>query len=211
VQVIGGLVYVSNVPCQYGVDIVFRRNCFYAGIPNKYVSREWGDYRVTSDNARAVKIAKYLSENRPARGAFFYGATGTGKTYLAALVAMDYVRDGYAVAFYDMPALFESIKRTFDSEESTSELLNRICESELLVLDDMGAERVTDWTSEQLYLIINRRYNANRPLVATANFDLEGLERRLGNDLNAHRIISRLKEMCVQAFFGHDDWRSSRC
>lgn len=208
-HVLDGLVYISNIPCQFGVDNEFRGDCLEAGVPEKFIGRELSDYRITADNARAAKIAKGFTANRPKRGVFFYGATGTGKTFLAAIIAQSFIRDGKRVAFYDMPSLFDAIKHTFDAKESTADFLNRVCDSDLLVLDDMGTERVTDWTAEQLYLIVNRRYNANRPLVATSNFDFNGLERRLGNDLTARRIVSRLEEMCAQAFFGTVDRRIS--
>ena len=208
-QAIDGLIYVTNIPCQFGVDSAFRLDCLKSGVPEKFIGRELCDYRITSDNARTAKMAKGFIENRPKRGVFFYGATGTGKTFLAAIIAQSFIRDGKRVAFFDMPALFDAIKHTFDTNESTADFLNKVCNADLLILDDMGTERVTDWTSEQLYLIVNRRYNANRPLVATSNFDLAGLERRLGNDLTARRITSRLEEMCAQAFFGTVDRRTA--
>lgn len=206
-QVINGLVYVSNVPCEFGIASEFRFKCFQAGIPQRFVGREFSDYRIAPTNDRAVKIARGFIEKRPGRGLYLYGTTGTGKTFLASLIAQSFIRDGKNVAFYDMPALLGAIKNTFDTQESTSALIDRICKTDLLILDDMGAERVTDWTTEQLYLIVNRRYNEGRPLIATSNFDFSGLGRRLGNDLTAQRIVSRLVEMCAQAFFGTVDGR----
>lgn len=205
--VVEGTVYVSNLPCKYGINHFLRANCITAGIPEKYIGREFGDYHVTSDNARAVKIAKYLADNKPARGAYLYGGTGSGKTFLAALIAQSYVRDGRHVVMRDIPSLLHDIKSTFDSKVSTADFVGNICDADLLVLDDMGVEKVTDWSAETLYLIVNARYNANRPLIATANYDLGGLERRLGSDLTARRIVSRIKEMCAEAFFGTKDWR----
>ena len=208
-HVINGLVYISNIPCRFGVDNEFRGICLKSGVPEKFIGRELSDYRITGDNSRAAKLAKGFIENRPKRGVFFYGATGTGKTFLAAIIAQSFIRDGKRVTFYDMPSLYDAIKHTFDTNESTAAFIDNVCDSDLLILDDMGTERVTDWTSEQLYLIVNRRYNANRPLIATSNFDFAGLERRLGNDLTARRIVSRLEEMCAQAFFGTVDRRTS--
>lgn len=208
--VVDGLVYVTNAPCVFGIDHELRRQCLKAHVPERFVGRDLSDYRVTSDNGRAVKIAKYICDNKPARGMFMYGATGTGKTFLAALIAMSYLRDGRRVKFFDMPGLLDRIKSTFDAKESTADFVDEICTADLLILDDMGAEKVTEWSVEQLYLIVNRRYNANRPLVATSNFDFNGLNRRLGGDNTSQRIVSRLQEMCAEAFFGTIDRRISK-
>ena len=208
VTVAEGVAYVSNIPCKFGVDHEFRCQCVNAGVPEKYIGGELGDYRVTSDNDRAVKIAKYMIDNRPNRGAFFYGGCGTGKTYLASLIAQGYLHAGLTVRFFDMPGLLTDIKDTFDTKRSTGQLLDEICDCALLVVDDMGAEKVTEWSVEQLYLIVNQRYNRGLPMVATSNFDLNTLEKRLGDDITARRITSRLST-CYQAFFGKKDWRSS--
>lgn len=208
VTVRSGAAYVINVPCKYGVDHAYRCRCVRAGVPDRYIGMELSDYRVTSDNERAVKIAKHLCTNKPDKGAFMYGGCGTGKTFLASLIAQSYLREGLSVAFYDMPGLLNSIKGTFDTRESTRDFLDEICTCRLLVIDDMGAEKVTDWSVEQLYFVVNARYNLGKPLVCTSNFDLDGLEKRLGSDITARRITSRIKEMCFQAFFGTKDWRS---
>lgn len=212
VTVVEGRVYITNVPCVYGIDQALRCDCTDAGIPDRYIGRDLSDYRVTTDNARAVKIAKYFIENKPRRSAFFYGSTGSGKTFLASLIAQSYVRDGLKVVMRDIPQLLTDIKATFDSKApdpkiSTTGFIDGVCNCDLLILDDMGTEKVTDWTSEMLYLIVNARYNKNRPLIAAANYDLDGLERRLGGDLTARRITSRIKEMCIEACFGTVDRR----
>lgn len=207
VEIVKGSLCVTSVPCPYSVNYDFRHTCRRAGIPDRYVGYELGGYRVTADNERAVKIAKYFCDNKPNRGLFLYGACGTGKTLLAAIIAQNYLRDGLNVKFFDMPGLLTDIKATFDSKTSTATFLDEICKADLLVVDDIGVEKVTDWSIEQLYLIVNRRYNSNRPLICTSNYDSNGLNRRLGDDITARRIISRLKEMCVEAFFGARDRR----
>lgn len=209
VTVVDGVAYVSNVPCAFGVDHDFRCRCVNAGVPEKYIGGELGNYRVTSDNDRAVKIAKYMIEHQPKRGAFLYGGCGTGKTYLASLIAQGFLRAGLTVRFFDMPGLLARIKDTFDTKQSTGALLDDVCQCDLLVIDDMGAEKVTEWSVEQLYLVVNQRYNRGLPMVGTSNFDLNGLEKRLGDDITARRIVSRLS-VCYQAFFGKKDWRLQR-
>ena len=178
-----------------------------AQIPAKYIGKTFDDYRETSENSEAVQIAHWLVDEKPNKGAFFYGDVGTGKTLLAAIVAQEFMRDFRTVIFGDMPSLLTDIKSTFGTNK-TSELLERLISVDLLVLDDIGAEKVTDWSAEQLYLLVNGRYNGDKPVLVTSNYDFAGLTERFGGDILAKRITSRLSEMTVQAFFGTKDWRT---
>lgn len=198
---------IALAPCPFGVDMYIVSKCDDAGIPERYGACSRDDYKVTDVNQRAVKIADAMISGQFKRGAFFYGSTGSGKTFLASIIAKEFIRQGKRVVFRDMPTLLTDIKSTFDGKSSTRNFLNDICRCDLLVLDDAGAEKVTEWSVEQLYLIVNRRYNLDKRLIVTANFDMSAFERRLGGDMVARRITSRLKEMCAQAFFGTVDAR----
>ena len=179
-------------------------------IPRKYVGKTFDDYQVTPDNRRAVKIARWLVNEKPTTGAYFYGGVGTGKTFLASIVAQEFIRVAQSVIFGDVPSLLTDIKATFD-KGTTSDLLKRYCACDLLILDDIGAEQVTDWSVAQIYLIVNARYSANLPTLATSNCDFNGLVNRYGGDIVAKRIVSRLKETTAQAFFGTTDRRNLTC
>lgn len=203
--------YQGGVYCQYGIAQLKRRACLKAKIPDRYIGKTFSDYQTTTDNAEAVKIAKWYTANKPARSLYLYGECGTGKTYLASLIAQDF----QGVIFGDVPDLMARLKETFDNG-GTEALLKRYTTCSLLILDDIGTGKVTDWHVGTLYQIINARYNADKPLIVTSNYDLDDLRGRLtvkdknGNIIDAFtakRIISRLSEMCIQAFLGLKDRR----
>jgi DNA replication protein DnaC len=102
-----------------------------------------------------------------------------------------------------MPKLLTRIRRTYDDgpgEQTYAELFERLATVDLLHIDDLGAENRTEWVLEQLYSLINERYEAQRSLIVTSNQDYGGLEDALGA-----RIVSRLSDMCeALPLFGED-------
>lgn len=105
------------------------------------------------------------------RGLWFHGTVGTGKTTLALLVAKAARDAGHSVAVYSMPLLFAELRNTFgdDSKDTHLAFFRRLCEVDLLVLDDVGAERQTEWVLEQLYSLVNERWQDQRSIVVTSN------------------------------------------
>lgn len=158
-----------------------------------------------SDMARQPGLAAVVAEVRgycesiernldEGRGMWLTGDVGTGKTSLAMLVSKAALDAGRTVAIYSTPDLLSRIRRTFDSsdgEESYSSFFRRLTSVDLLHLDDLGAERRTDWVLEQLYAVIDRRYNDERSIVFTTNLEEEPLREQLGG-----RVVSRLIQMC---------------
>jgi DNA replication protein DnaC len=154
--------------------------------------------RVVRDFAAAVD-----ERLRAGRGLWLMGDVGTGKTTLATLVSKAALAAGATVAIYSLPDLVRQIRRTYDEGAGLSdvELIDRLAAVELLQLDDLGAERTSDWVLEQLYSIVNARYEAERSIVLTTNIsDLDELRRQVGE-----RTVSRLTEMCeLIPVFGAD-------
>jgi DNA replication protein DnaC len=105
------------------------------------------------------------------RGLWFDGPVGTGKTSLAILVAKAAKEAGRSYAVYPVPRLLAEIKRTFDRDASDTYLgfFRRLCTVDVLVLDDLGAEKQTEWVLEQLYSIVNERWQDRRSIVVTTN------------------------------------------
>jgi DNA replication protein DnaC len=126
------------------------------------------------------------------RGLWFMGPPGTGKTTLAMLVSNAALKAGRSVAIYSLPRLLNEIRDTHRAERSHVALLDRLTEVDLLHIDDVGAERTTDWVLEELYSIVNGRYADQRSMVITTNI----LDREALCDQITARTVSRLTEMC---------------
>jgi DNA replication protein DnaC len=146
-------------------------------------------------------IAERLTEGR---GLWLMGDVGTGKTTLAMLVSKAAVEAGHTVAIYSLPRLLARIRRTYDAdpgEDSYLAFFHRLTSVDLLHLDDLGAEKRSDWVLEQLYAIVDERYESQRSMVVTTNLDQAALEEQIGP-----RTVSRLVEICGDPLplFGED-------
>jgi len=137
------------------------------------------------------------------RGLWFTGDVGTGKTTLAMLVSRAALDAGRSVAIYSLPRLLAEIRKTFDegSERSHLDLLERLAAVDLLHVDDVGAERTSEWVLEELYSIVNARYEDERAMVITTNLPHDRLIEQIGE-----RTVSRLVEICGDPLplYGHD-------
>ena len=128
------------------------------------------------------------------RGMWFFGSSGTGKTTLSMLISKTVLEAGRSVAIYSLPKLLSRIRQTYDAEigeQSYTEFFERLATVDLLHLDDLGAEKQSEWVLEQLYALVNERYERQRSLIVTSNFEDDQLEEQLGP-----RIVSRLVEIC---------------
>ena len=211
-----GKLKIETALCRVWREKAYKEQCDRAGIPNRYIERTFADYQVTADNERAVKLAHWFTSEPRDKGLYLFGGAGAGKTFLASLIARECVLQSKGVVFGDVPELLERIKKTFNKswgyEEPTlsgEQILDLYYRTPLLILDDFGAGQITEWTVGVLYQIVNTRYNAGKPMIVTSNYDLKGLGERLSrqDEFGGQRIISRLKEMCAQAFLGTKDRR----
>jgi len=135
------------------------------------------------------------------RGLWFMGPVGTGKTTLAMLVSKAALKAGRSVAIYSLPRLLNEIRETHRAERSHVDLLDRLTAVDLLHVDDVGAERTTDWVLEELYSIVNARYEDQRSIVITTNI----LDREALCEQISERTVSRLTEICEELpLIGHD-------
>jgi DNA replication protein DnaC len=151
---------------------------------------------MSPDIQRPVRqYIRALDENLDeGKGLCFLGDVGTGKTSLAMFVSKAALEAGRSVAIYSLPRLLTTIRTTFsdDSVQSHAQLLEKLAAVDLLHLDDLGAENTTPWVLEELYSIINTRYEEQRSIVVTTNItDPEELRTQIGP-----RTVSRLDEMC---------------
>jgi DNA replication protein DnaC len=155
---------------------------------------------VTEVRAFVEEIDERLDRGR---GLWLFGDTGTGKTTLAMLVSKKALEAGRSVAIYSLPKLLARIRRTYDSEpggDSYLAFFERLTSVDLLHIDDLGAEKRSDWVLEQLYALINERYETERSVLVTTNLPHEELEEQIGT-----RTVSRLSQICDEVpLFGAD-------
>jgi DNA replication protein DnaC len=197
------------VPCRCRPQRVERRRAssLSAVIPRKYRGASFDRPPVTDMPAPQVQVVKrfvrQIDENLDSgRGLWFYGSVGTGKTTLAMLVSRAALDAGRSVAIYSLPRLLAEIRATFesDSEGSYVDFLDRLAAVDLLHVDDVGAERTSDWVLEQLYAIVNARYEDERAVIITTNLERDELV-----DQIRERTVSRLEEMCTLVpLYGED-------
>ncbi len=184
-------------------------------VPRRYMDLSWDRHPLTQlardplngDSVRRVRryctdIHTNLAEGR---GLWLMGHTGTGKTTLGYMIAATASQTQHSVLSFNAVALLNRIRATFDaaSRETTDEVIATLAEVELLHIEDLRVVRPTEWVLEQLYLIVNARYEERRAIVFTSDVDSDAdgplelphpraaLEPHVGT-----RTFSRLLEMC---------------
>jgi DNA replication protein DnaC len=140
------------------------------------------------------------------RGLWLMGDVGTGKTTLAMIVSKAAAEAGRSVAIYSMPRLLARIRRTYDAErgeDSYLDFFDRLTSVDLLHIDDLGAEKRSDWVLEQLYAIVDERYQSQRSMIVTSNYGYDRLDEL--KDQIGDRVVSRLTEICEELqLYGQD-------
>lgn len=188
---------ITAGPCAIWQERVLRDALMAAGVGRRFLGCRFENYRPATEAQRAALLAcrGYAAgfRERPEPGLFLAGPAGTGKTHLAVAVAAGATNQAQDdVRMVLVPRLLAAIRESFgrNNSEQAGRLLCEARTAELLILDDLGAERVTEWVREQLFLLIHDRYESMRPVVVTTNDTPETLEEQVGP-----RIVSRLMEM----------------
>jgi DNA replication protein DnaC len=160
--------------------------------------------RTAPEQIRLVRrYVAAIEENIDAgRGLWMQGDIGTGKTTLAMLISKSALEAKRSIAVYSLPRLLSVLRESMDSDDGLLGFMDRLTAVDLLHIDDLGAENRTDWVMEQLYSIVNARYEAERAIIATTNLMPNELSERLGA-----RTVSRLAQICGELIplYGKDD------
>ena len=131
------------------------------------------------------------------RGLWFTGDVGTGKTTLAMLISKAAMAADRTVAIYSLPRLLALLRDTYqdDAQYSLNELIDRLSAVDLLHVDDVGAEQTSPWVLEQLYTIVNTRYEDGKAILLTTNLVTQAGDAALMEQIG-ERTVSRLYEIC---------------
>jgi len=168
-------------------------------IPRRYRDVSLEIARNDGVNPVVLKVVgDFLEEIEPrldkGQGLWLAGGVGAGKTALAMLVSKTAIEAGRTVAIYSLPKLLARIRATYEKDlggDSYTQFFDRLISVDLLHVDDLGVEKRSDWVLEQLYAVVNERYETERSMVVTTNLEQPALEEHIGE-----RTVSRLIEIC---------------
>jgi DNA replication protein DnaC len=186
-----------------------------ARIPNRFLHCDFDNFEALCPSVnRARAITEKFIEEFPVVdvGLLFLGRCGVGKTHLAVGALKGLIKKGIPGLFYDFRDLLKEIQDSYNPNTHTSELaiLAPVFEAEVLVLDELGASKPTEWVQETITHIINKRYNDKKVTIFTSNY----LDMPIGSsydetltDRVGVRLRSRLHEMCRHVMIEGDDYR----
>ena len=153
----------------------------------------------------AKRYAEHFSElAMTGQGLLFWGNVGTGKTFLAGCIANALLDKKIPVLMTSFPKILNALGGLYSAERN--EYLASLNRYSLLVIDDMGIERESQYTLETVYVVIDERYMSCKPFIITTNIQLETLKNP--HDLEHARIYDRIMERCMPVFFGGRNYRS---
>lgn len=188
-----------------------------SGIKKRYLSRTIDSFSVTAENKRSFEVATdYIKNFREyftqGKGLYLEGPCGTGKTHLAIAIALAIINTGVPVICKTSIDILGDIKRCYErnSEVTEEEVLEAYKTVDLLIIDDLGKEQVTEWSVPVLYSILNERYEALLPTIITTNYNTTALAEKLsvrGDTETATAIISRFVESSKRVTMAWADYR----
>ncbi len=166
----------------------------YAGVPRNFADAKLNNYRrLPGTEAAYAAVKGYLlsrQENiKAGNGLILYGPTGSGKTHLACAVLNCALEDGYCAAYWCVPQMLEMLMPGGDEAEQQM-ILDKALLSRVLLLDDLGAEKSSEWTRKELTIILDSRWRENRPTIITTNLLPDEELRRDCGDRSYSRLMS---------------------
>lgn len=169
----------------------------------------FGNFKPTKYNARNLKLCQRYAEKfdlmlEKNQGLLFWGDVGTGKSFAAACIANYLLERKIPVIMTSFVKLLEVIQASREEEPA---ILNRLGYAKLVIFDDLGAERGTDYALEKVYNIIDSRYRKGLPMILTTNLTIEEMKRDM--DTRYSRIYDRIFEICYPMQFTGPSWRKT--
>lgn len=170
-----------------------------SGFPDKEM-HEWTFANDDMENEQLTKAMKRYVENFPelkkqGKGLLLYGNVGRGKTYAACEVANALIDKGYSVMVTNFSRILNTLQGTFEKQD----YLDKLNGYSLLVIDDLGIERGTEFSKEQVYNVIDSRYRAGKPMIITTNLSIEQIKNPA--DIEDRRVYDRILERCFPIEF----------
>src|SRR5215204_476309 len=184
-----------------------------SGLSKRMKGYSLANFKIDASNAAGrawTKANDYVNnwrENQEAgKGLYFCGGVGTGKTHLAVAVMNEIIQTKRVPSlFVTVPELLDNIRGTYnDPGRNLDEWMDAVKNADLLVLDDLGSERATQWVQERLYVIVNHRYREALPTIFTSNTGPKDLAVQLGE-----RTASRMISMCEWISLEGEDYRET--
>lgn len=166
---------------------------------------KFDNFEINNSNKKAFNNLKNYSEklvnNIEKKGLILVGNNGVGKTHLACIIVNKFIENGIPVIYGTLINLLAELRNSYEIDNSISEMeIIKLYENvDLLIIDDLGKEKPSEWGLEKLFTIINSRYENNLPVIITTNYNQNSLVKRLSINEEietAKSIISRLYEMC---------------
>lgn len=178
-----------------------------AGFPSKFLRDDWK----TPEFVKRYEPPMVSQEFRDFRGLFLVGATGRKKTATLCLMARDWMRrigrrGSKAWGFVSFPDLCLQLQESWESGVGgPRKIINQISSIPILIIDDIGVEKTTDFVLQSAYLILNKREQAELPTYGTSNLTIGQIKEKLDD-----RIASRIEGMCEVLIVGGEDQRGKR-
>lgn len=202
--------YMQYVPSCKKAEIHFKQEAAQriisnSGMGKRFMLRRFETFAAGKDTERAYRACVGFCEKftPSCRGIRLCGNYGCGKTHLAAAIIHRMAENGVVGIMVVVPELLNRIRKSFDNpNDDTEKIVKTVREAELLILDDLGAEKPSAWVCEQLYMLINYRYEMMLPTVITTNCKTDELRKNLGE-----RTVSRIIEMTEPVFISAGDYR----
>ncbi len=168
-----------------------------------FKSMNFDSFRTTPGNRRAIEVLN-IWKPTDSWGVLLQGNPGVGKSHLLFALANKWIEQGVGFLFENVSEMFDTLRAGYD-KGTYKEEMNRIQSTEVLVMDDLGSEKPSEWVEEKLFQVLDHRVMHSKPTFFTTNCKSSDLKNKLHE-----RITSRIKDMATVVVVGGEDWRNKK-